>query len=524
MNKLLVIGIDSLAPELLVKYAKDLPNFTKLREESPEINLKSVFPVDSIPAWASIYTGWNPARHGIVKTFDVFDPDLADISNIDINIFKGKTFWDYASKAGEKVCVLYPLLGFPPWEVNGVMVSIAINERRAEGESEWVTERETRSYPSWIMEKYKIPRFMKGIYGKHPGIKNLGKWSEDGKKALINEAEIGLKLCKNEEWDFFFIYFSWLDIIQHRLWRFSDERDPSYPGVNPHKNIIKEFYQITDRIVRDFLNLCSNTTTIVFSDHGHGIRPTKVVNINKVLRENDLLFFDYKKLDYSQYVMEKLKVVMLEFVKRFELDCWLVDLSTKTKMLSNISKNVYMSTSNLNKEQSIAHLSAFAGIKSYPHGGIEIEKKFDNDMNYEEVQNKILKILLGLRDPKSGAKLVEWACKREELYQGSQVSQAYPDIVFHLKEGYGTGWNMNTPLISTAYDHNLASGGHKKDAVFLIKNLDGRKVNVTNMTLMDIAPTILDLLHIDWRRIDFDGKSILETNIQRDTHEDIVWG
>lgn len=27
-------------------------------------------------------------------------------------------------------------------------------------------------------------------------------------------------------------------------------------------------------------------------------------------------------------------------------------------------------------------------------------------------------------------------------------------------------------------------------------------------TLMDVAPTILDLLGIDWRRYDFDGRSI----------------
>ncbi len=117
MKKLLLLGIDSLAPELLVKFEDDLPNFTKLRKLSPPMNLTSIFPVDSIPAWVSIYTGWNPARHGIVKTFDIFDSDLGDILNINTNVFKGRTFWDYTSSCGKKVCVLFPLLGFPPWEV-----------------------------------------------------------------------------------------------------------------------------------------------------------------------------------------------------------------------------------------------------------------------------------------------------------------------------------------------------------------------------------------------------------------------
>ena len=77
------------------------------------------------------------------------------------------------------------------------------------------------------MEEYKIPQFMRGVFGKHPGLKNLGKWAEDAKKALIDEAELGLRICRDYDWDLFFFYASWLDIIQHRLWRFSDENDPS---------------------------------------------------------------------------------------------------------------------------------------------------------------------------------------------------------------------------------------------------------------------------------------------------------
>ena len=91
--------------------------------------MESIFPVDSVPAWVSIYTGWHPGRHGIVEVFDIFDSDLGDILRIDTGIFKGNTFWDYAGNAGKKVCVLFPLLGYPPWPVNGIMVGKAILER-----------------------------------------------------------------------------------------------------------------------------------------------------------------------------------------------------------------------------------------------------------------------------------------------------------------------------------------------------------------------------------------------------------
>lgn len=508
MKKLLIIGIDSLDPELLVKYAEYLPNFIKLRDESPDIKLDSVFPVDSIPAWSSIYTGWNPGRHGIVKTFDIFDADLADILRIDKSIFKGKTFWDYASKSGKKVCSLFPMLAFPPWEVNGIMVTKTLQERRVKGKSEWMVENETCSYPSWVTDEYNIPQFMRGISGRHPGIKNLRNWSDEGKKVLIDEAELGLRICKNQKWDLFFIYFSWLDIIQHRLWRFSDKNDPSHPGRNPYQDIIREFYQIIDGIIGDFIDLYPKATTVVFSDHGHGTRPTKVVNINKVLREEGLLFLNAKKFKYLQYIIERIKLILLDFVNQFELDFWLVDFSTKTKMLSSLSKGIYMSASGDNKKQTIAHLSTFAGIKSYSHGGIEIEKEnLISNMDYENVRDLIIKKALALKEPKTGDNLFNMVCKREELYKGPRVSQAYPDIVFQLKEGYGTGWNTYASLIGTSYDHNLASGGHKRDAVFLISNINNKKPSRKNMTLMDVSPTILDILEIN-NNFDFDGKSI----------------
>lgn len=491
-NKVLLIGIDSLEPSLLEKYGDNLPNFSKLRENN-NFHLESVFPVDSIPAWASIYTGLNPSQHGIVKTFDVFDSDLSDTLNFNGNILQGNTFWDYAGKSGKRVCVLFPLLAFPPWKVNGIMVSRAIPEIKITNQPEWIAGKEILTYPSSVAEKYDIPRILSGISGKHPGNKNLKKWSDQGKKVLQYEADLGLKICKEEDWDMFFIYFSWLDIIQHRLWRFCDENDPSHPVDNPFKDILKDFYILMDKIVGDFQTLCPKIPTLIFSDHGHQSRPLRVVNVNKVLNEQKLLLPQNTKFNCNRFIMEKLKIELLNFVNYYELDSWLVNLSTKTKALSSLSKDVYTSTSSNQRNSNIAQLSTFAGVKSYSHGGIEINtQNIVNIKDYEEIRTKILKVLIELKHPESGERLVEWACKREDLYEGLQVSKVYPDIVFELKEGYGTGWNIYSSLISKAYDHNLASGGHKKYSVFLTQNWprDLEK----NLKLTDIKNIVLDLL------------------------------
>jgi predicted AlkP superfamily phosphohydrolase/phosphomutase len=98
-------------------------------------------------------------------------------------------------------------------------------------------------------------------------------------------------------------------------------------------------------------------------------------------------------------------------------------------------------------------------------------------------------------------------CRREDLYGGLRVKEAYPDIVFKLKDGYGVGWNVYSSLIGKAYDHNLAPGGHKENAVFLASNLN-RSILKKEIDLVDIAPTILDFFGIK-NCNNFDGSSIL---------------
>ena len=164
-----------------------------------------------------------------------------------------------------------------------------------------------------------------------------------------------------------------------------------------------------------------------------------------------------------------------------------------------------MSTASIDMDRTVAYLSSFAGPKSYPHGGIEIARENLNGVGYEELRTRLIRELAGLSDPDTGAELMEWIARREELYSGPHVSH-FPDIVFELKEGYGVYWGIHTPLIGTAYEHNLASGGHKKDAVFLISGSD-REPARREMTLMDIAPTILDLLGVEGD-FGFDGRSI----------------
>lgn len=504
MSKVMVIGIDSLDPALLRRFAPDLPNLARLRQTSPEIGLECIFPPDSIPAWVSIHTGLNPAQHGLIHVFDVFETQWQDILNIDPAVFQGRCFWDHASDSGKKVLVLFPFVAFPPWEVNGLMAGRAMAERALEGGSPWQTERQLKVCPSEAQDLYGLPPFLMEVSGKDPGKDNLAARTREAHEVILEKARLGLELSARSEWDLFFIFFGSLDVVQHSLWRYMDEDDPTYPGPNPLQGLIRDTYKVFDSVVGRFTNQHPDATTIVMSDHGHGMRPTRTVNINEVLRKKGLLASRGHQFNPVPRLLEGLKRTVLDFVHQRELDYWLLALG-KTRLISSASKGLYMSSSTIDMERTVAYLSSFAGAKSYSHGGIEIVRDNLDGLDYERLRDTLVNELSHLRNPEDGSELMDWICKREELYSGPAISQ-FPDIVFELKEGYGVYWGVHTPLIGTAYEHNLASGGHKKRATFLVA-APHRRLRRQEMTLMDVAPTILDLLGVEGD-FGFDGDSV----------------
>ncbi|VVB94971.1 Type I phosphodiesterase / nucleotide pyrophosphatase [uncultured archaeon] len=495
MSKVMMIGIDGLDPILLSKFKNELPNFNAFMKQSPTFKSESVIPPDSFSAWTSIFTGLNPAEHGILYTPDVFEKnkDRAKM-NISNEILKGKTFWDIAGSAGKKVCVLFPVFAYPPWEVNGIMVS-----RHPLNQGEVLT------FPPNLHEKYKVSH-LRGMTEEHPGSNRLERIFDHAKTVTLDEANFGMEILRNhKDEDLFFIYFVALDELEHFFWRYYDENDPTYPGDNPYKNVIRDYYKIIDKIIGEYTEINPDVTTIILSDHGHGMRPPKTVNINEFLRKRGFLKSNYSRLNHRSFVLERFKRLILDIIHKYELDYWAVRIS---RLAPKMSKEIYMSTSTINMSETSAFLSSFAGPKSYPHGGIEINQRNLRNLKYEEMRNLLIKEISNLKDPDTEEELVKWVCKREELYSGKYISK-YPDIVFELKDGFGVFWSIHTPLIGTAYEHNLAPGGHKQAAVFLINKMN-KRIGHDYISLMDIAPTILDLLEINLKDSVFKGRSIFE--------------
>jgi predicted AlkP superfamily phosphohydrolase/phosphomutase len=497
-KKLTIIGIDSLDPYQILKNKEVLPNFSKLLQISPTLKSESIFPTDTIPAWATIYTGLKPENHGLVYIYDIFDPNLSDLNKLNVNIIQGHTFWDYLGDEGYKTAVIFPMLMYPPWKNNGIMISKSPFEKRI---NDMKTRLELRTSPKSKGEKYGIPPIFENLWGGYPGNENLRSWSDMGKKIILREKKIGMDIFENESWDLFFIYFSLLDIVQHRIWRFFDRNDPTYPGRNPIGEIILEYYQLFDKIIGEFCEKNPEMQLMIVSDHGHKVRPLKSFNINEFLRRKNLLSFEggQKKL------WGNIRKYLLDTANKLDIEPFLLKIMIKNKKLTQLGKSFYSSSGLVDMGDSLAFLSNFAGIKSYSYGGIEINKDLVSESEYESIRQKIINSFDNLKN-KNGVPIINFVGRREEVFPGKYTYDIFPDIVFELIGDYCVGWDINNELFGHSYDHKIASGGHRKEAVFLtnIKFPIPNKINI-----MDIAPSILDYFNLDTSNYTFDGKSFL---------------
>lgn len=495
-KKVIIIGIDALDSVTLSNLKDSLPNFAKLMEISKNIKFDGVFPPDSPTSWASIYTGLNPAKHGIILFVDPLRRVSTMINkDVDDTNIRGLTFWDIASKKGKKVCIIPHLLGYPVWPVNGIMIGRSgVNP-------------DVDFYPKSLADRFNFSQF-KWDLKLFPG-RAKEKYIETAKKQIKRELEFAVEIYNSDKWDLFFISFGELDPIQYSFWNYYDELDPTYPKrTNQFKETIPEFYRIYDEIIGGFLSkIDSDTLLIVVSDHGIGSRPVKLVNINEILKELGYLKIkgELEKNTFKNKAKGKIKNICLNTIDKFDLG----NIAAKGLKIVPKGKEWIISNASINWEISKAYLTDQSGIKNYPYGGIIIREKNGN-YQYEEIRDRIIETLSQLRDPNTNEKIVRWVVKRENLYKGELFGR-YPDILFELEKNYAAGSEINNGIFGKSSTHNLAPGCHKQHhATFLISDQNFKEGVNVEMILMDVSPTILHLLNIDWRNYNFDGKSIFE--------------
>jgi len=441
------------------KFKSVLPNISNISNNGRISKLESVFPVDSIPAWVSIFTGLDPSEHGIIRSVDYFSQSEQNV--LETSFLKGNTFWDKLSLMSKRVCIINPFVAYPVWPVNGIMASgPPLNMGKPQ------------IYPNNIENINDIP-VLGGVLERYPDSKELDQFYKHMWDITSRQADFAINLFNKEMWDFGFVSFLALDGIKHFFWRFCDIHDPMFSKNNEYMDAIRNFYIHLDKIIGRLINDLKVDSVLIFSDHGHGMRNTKLVNVNQILKDNGIIDININKY-YT--IFESIKRIGLDLISNFGIEDYVYKIARK---IPKVSKALISSNYLYGQKIPKIHVADLHGMN--PCGGVIVN---DNE-NYEEVRSKIIEILYKMRDKSNNKKVFNWVMRREEKYCGKYLYKL-PDVIFEMDSEYGVNWGINCPIFQTNFAHKIISGGHKCQGVYISSKKINNKESLKVTDLYDL--------------------------------------
>jgi|FLOH01.1.fsa_nt_gi predicted AlkP superfamily phosphohydrolase/phosphomutase len=497
-NRVLVIGVDALDKDVVGSLGLRLGRISGLRSSGVDLPLRSVFPPDSCPAWASVFLGVSPAQHGIINFLNFADATggYKPGMHVQDSMFQGRTFWDIAAAAGKRCHVLLPLNIAPGWPTNGRMVSRGGDPSRITSHLE-------------EGDRFSTPLDSKALLGIGSGFiarKDLPRAIRGFEDQLEAETTLGCETFARSDWDLGFIYMSGLDGLQHMFWADHDPGHPDHKPDGPYKNVVEEGYEAVDHAVGRLIDAAGEgVTVILLADHGHGPRPWRLFQVNELLRQNGLLTVK-KGARKPAIGAATLKKMIFTTVRRFGTTPALMKLSKRFP----VWKKLLAPSSSIDWDQTIAYVSDLSTVKSYSYGGVRMHRPGKSEEQIEANIAEVIKVLKGALG-EDGQPLFRSVLRREDYYAGPQLDK-FPEILVQLPDWCGLGWETGKGLWGEGAIHLVQPGSHRFETpVCYVSNPKVIEERDGPVELMDIAPSVLSLLDVDFDPAMFDGKAFVKS-------------
>jgi len=275
-----------------------------------------------------------------------------------------------------------------------------------------------------------------------------GDFVENANETLDRRFEAFEHYLEQDDWDLFFGVFMTTDRVNHFLFR-------DYEEDGEYRDEFFEFYRKLDDYVGQIREtLADDVTLVVASDHGFTSLDYEV-HFNAWLEEEGWL--SYETDDHDE----------------------LSDIADDTEAYSLIPGRFYV---NLEGRE--------------PRGSVP-------ESEYEEKRAELKAALESLEGP-DGRKVCDRVVEKEEAFRGDHDVIA-PDLVAIPNYGFDlkAGFKGHEDVFGTG----PRNGMHSFDNASLF--VDDPDALIEDADLYDIAPTILDLMEVDYQRTEFDGASLV---------------
>ncbi|WP_256205130.1 alkaline phosphatase family protein [Aeropyrum camini] len=259
-KRLLVLGLDSVPPQLLYEDLRDLTSNLQLFLDIKGI-LLSNYPPITVPMWGVMLTGRSAGELGVYGFRHRRPGDVGVSYVVSSRSIPGGWVWDVlGGRLGLRSLVVGVPPGYPARRVRGWFVSCFLTpgvdrafawppgirgEVLAAGGGDYVFDVKYRS-------------------GDKEGVRR-GLW-----RLAETQFRVVRHLLRSKPWDFAMYMHIGTDRVHHAFWKYWDPEHPRYPGEgNPYEDVIPEYYALVDRLVGELLEeLPRDTEVIVVSDHG----------------------------------------------------------------------------------------------------------------------------------------------------------------------------------------------------------------------------------------------------------------
>jgi len=515
-GRTIILGADGATWNVLSRMlaAGKLPNFRRAIDTGASGPLESIENMRSASAWTSMFTGYNPGRHGIYEFYE-FKPETYSIEFIPGSHKKVPGFWRYLDHAGQSSGVINTPMTYPAETLtNKSSYMIAGLDGPGKASPRF-------DAPDGFMAR--LESAMKCEYVIEPGLTGAIARGNPQEAADILRAELESKraamriMMDTMPVDCLLFVFRSLDAAQHCFWKWMDPTHPKHAQCSPDEiarfgRVIDDVYALLDDVLGDiFARTGPDDSVIVISDHGFGHKCPVSSKLNRWLEAHGYLA--YKDGGSKPGVVSK----ALKFVAAN------TNRSTKEKLarllpgLRNWAQSkalfsgVDWSRTRVYSDSQFPRLRL--NIKGREGEGIVDPK--DASALMAELRAR----LLDMRDSVTGEKIVRDVFFRDEIYKGPYVAPAEDilvrwreDIVIHgVQMPPGKELPEEELSVMPGEDPKVISGDHQIHGVFIgVGAPFARGAQPAALRLLDLTPTILHLRGLPIPA-DMDGKVLTQS-------------
>jgi len=260
------------------------------------------------------------------------------------------------------------------------------------------------------------------------------KLPEDFRLTLAGRTEAMFHFMDSEPWDFFRCHVMETDRLHHFPWEDMTNGDPKYAPA--FYDCYTQIDEVLGQVAR---RLDDRTTLIVLSDHGFCTLKWEV-QVNYWLIEKGWLSFE-KTPPQS-----------------------LADISPHARAFSLIPGRLYINLQGREPKGSVAR------------------------RDYERVHEELAAAAVEMRDPETGAPMIEKVLRREDTYEGPHLEEA-ADLILVPHRGYDLKARLHS---DTFVSKGALVGMHTYDDAFLFLNDPSFSKYVDSV--QDLFPVIMERL------------------------------